>query len=84
VESFVKIILNCKKDTNFFFLGNGGSASIASHLAIDFTKTLKIKARTFHDSSLMTCFGNDYGYENWMAEALKSYSSENDFVVVIS
>ncbi|MBL6791650.1 MAG: SIS domain-containing protein, partial [Methylophilaceae bacterium] len=60
------------------------SASIASHGAVDFTKQAKIKSLTFNESNLITCFSNDYGYENWMSEAVKFYASSNDAITLIS
>jgi D-sedoheptulose 7-phosphate isomerase len=79
------IILNCKKQNGIiFFVGNGGSASIASHVATDFTKAAKIQAMTFNDSNFITCYGNDYGYENWVAEAVKSHCKLCDVIVLIS
>jgi len=39
---------------------------------------------TFNESSLITCYANDYGYENWVKEALKSYCNKNDNVILIS
>lgn len=74
------------KDDNskIIFSGNGASASIAAHGATDFTKQGQIKAITFNEANLITCFSNDYGYENWMKEALRFYSNENDLVVLIS
>jgi D-sedoheptulose 7-phosphate isomerase len=65
-------------------IGNGGSASIASHLTIDFINAANIKAMSFNDSSVITCFANDYGYENWVAKALECYSDAEDTVILIS
>ena len=65
-------------------MGNGASAAISSHIANDLTKATKTKAFTFHDPSLITCFGNDFGYENWMKEALNHFSEEGDLIILIS
>jgi D-sedoheptulose 7-phosphate isomerase len=67
-----------------FIVGNGGSAAIASHVAIDFTKAANIRATTFNESSLLTCFSNDYGYEHWVDKALESYAKKDDMVILIS
>jgi D-sedoheptulose 7-phosphate isomerase len=33
---------------------------------------------------LITCFSNDYGYENWIAKALDVYAKKGDLVILIS
>lgn len=64
--------------------GNGGSAAIASHVAVDLTKTAGIRAITFNDADLITCFANDFGYEHWLARAVESYADAHDTIVLIS
>ena len=64
--------------------GNGGSASIASHIAIDLTKAAGVRATTFNDDNLLTCFANDYGYEHWLEKALEFYADPGDIAVLIS
>ena len=65
-------------------VGNGGSAAMAAHVAVDLTKAAGIRAVTFNEADLLTCFANDYGYENWVTEALKAYADAGDLVVLIS
>ena len=65
-------------------VGNGGSAAIASHVTVDFTKAAGIRAINFNEADLITCFANDYGYENWVKEAIKAYCSINDLLILIS
>ncbi|MBT7064827.1 MAG: SIS domain-containing protein [Verrucomicrobia bacterium] len=66
------------------FAGNGASASIASHCAVDFTKQAKVQAISFNEANLITCFANDYGFENWIARAIEAYAGKDDLVVLIS
>ena len=66
------------------FIGNGASASLASHAATDFTKQAKIPSIAFNDHNLITALSNDYGYENWAAKAIEFYSAPNDMVIFIS
>jgi D-sedoheptulose 7-phosphate isomerase len=73
-----------KDGGKIIIVGNGGSAAIASHVSIDFTKSAGIRAISFNESSLLTCFANDYGYENWVARALGFYADKNDMVFLIS
>lgn len=86
-ENFIKVckmIKKIKKNGKIIVCGNGGSSSIASHVAVDISKILRIKAITFADDNLITCFANDYGYDKWTSEALKIYSNANDLVILIS
>ena len=34
--------------------GNGGSAAMASHVSVDFTKAAKIRAMNFNEADLLT------------------------------
>jgi D-sedoheptulose 7-phosphate isomerase len=79
-----KIIKCSNLDGTCYYLGNGGSAAMASHVAVDFTKNAKIRSANFNEADLITCFANDFGYENWMKEALRMYSKKDDLVVLIS
>ncbi len=64
--------------------GNGGSAAIASHCAVDFTKSAGIRCINFNEADLITCFANDYGYECWLQKALEFYADDGDLVILIS
>jgi len=66
------------------FAGNGASAAIAAHCALDFTKQAGVRAVTFNNPSLITAFANDYGYEHWVARAIDFYAEQRDIVVLIS
>ena len=65
-------------------VGNGGSAAMASHITVDFTKAVGIRAVNFNEADLLTCYANDYGYEHWVAKALDSYADKGDLVILIS
>jgi D-sedoheptulose 7-phosphate isomerase len=66
------------------FVGNGGSAGIASHLAIDFSKNGGLRALAFNDPSALTCLGNDLGYENVFAKQLDFHARPGDLLIAIS
>ena len=65
-------------------VGNGGSAAMASHVSVDLTKMCKIRAVNFNEADLLTCFSNDYGYENWVQKALSFYADKGDLLICIS
>lgn len=70
--------------TKLIFIGNGGSAAIASHQAIDYTKNGGVPAIAFNDASLLTCIANDFGYERVFAEPLARFAKPGDLLVAIS
>ena len=84
IRKLHKIIINIKKTKKIIIAGNGASASIASHFSVDMTKNGLIRCINFNESNLLTCFSNDYGYENWVKEALKFYADNGDLIILIS
>jgi D-sedoheptulose 7-phosphate isomerase len=71
-------------DNKIIFVGNGGSAGIASHLAIDFSKNGGLRSLAFNDASALTCLGNDLGYENVFAKQLDFHARPGDMLIAIS
>lgn len=81
----VNIIKNIKKkNKKIIIIGNGGSAAIANHAVVDFLKITKTKSINFNNSSLITCFANDFGHDNWMKEAVNYYGDKGDLLIAIS
>ena len=80
-----KLLKDTKKNKNKVILvGNGGSAAMASHVSVDLTKMCKIRAINFNEADLLTCFSNDYGYENWTWRAISYHADKKDLVICIS
>ena len=80
-ESALKLI---EKSSRIFFIGNGGSNAICSHMAEDFMKIGGKPTFSFSDAALITCFSNDYGYENAMKEWIKFHFKDGDLLIAIS
>tara|TARA_B100000575_G_C23060294_1_gene610394 strand:+ start:212 stop:763 length:552 start_codon:yes stop_codon:yes gene_type:complete len=81
----IKLISNTIKNKGkVYIVGNGGSSSIASHVSVDFAKVSGIPSSTFNNANLITCFANDFGYDNWVVEAIKAYLGKNDMMILIS
>ncbi len=70
--------------SSVYIVGNGGSAGVASHATTDFVNVAKLRAQTVHDSSLLTCMANDYGYENGFARILAQLARPGDVLIAIS
>ena len=83
-KKVASLIKKNSKRNKIIICGNGGSSSIASHVATDITKILNKKTLTFADDNLITCYANDYGYENWTLELMKIYLEPKDLVILIS
>jgi D-sedoheptulose 7-phosphate isomerase len=66
------------------FVGNGGSSAIASHMATDYSKAGDVRALAFNDSAMLTCLGNDLGYERVFAKQIELHARAGDLVVAIS
>lgn len=85
LNSFHELAISIKQNNGkLMFAGNGASAAISAHGAVDFTKQAKVRSVTFNEADLITCYANDYGYDNWMAEAISSFSNPGDALVLIS
>lgn len=80
-----EILLELKQNgKKVIIAGNGGSAAMASHVSVDFTKQGGIRTINFNESDLITCFANDYGFENWVGKAVEFYGDEGDLLILIS
>lgn len=67
-----------------FLIGNGASASMASHFSADLAKNAHVHTEVFTDLSLITAISNDMGYEHVYAEPLKRRARAGDMLVAIS
>ncbi len=67
-----------------YLIGNGASASMASHVAADLAKNAKLHTEVFSDLSLITAIANDLSYEDVFSEPLARRMDSNDMLVAIS
>jgi D-sedoheptulose 7-phosphate isomerase len=85
LELLQKRLLELKNyHQNLYIIGNGGSAGVAAHAVTDFFNVAKVRATTLHESSLITCMANDFGYENVFAIMLSQLLNRGDVVIAIS
>jgi D-sedoheptulose 7-phosphate isomerase len=92
IELLAKAMLQAwKSKKTLFICGNGGSAGNAIHLANDFnygiSKSDGIGMRVDAlpaNSSIITCLGNDIGYENIFSQQLEVKASKEDLLLVLS
>ncbi len=95
LKAIEKIIEAYQNDRKIYVLGNGGSASIASHLACDLGKgTLnriyderekRIKVISLTDNTaLITAYANDVGYDAIFLQQLRNLIEKDDILIAIS
>ncbi len=72
------------RDGTLFLAGNGASASLASHSAVDLMKNAGLKAVVLTDPALMTAWANDLSYEEVFAAPLDICLRRRDLLVLIS
>jgi UDP-glucose 4-epimerase len=90
-----KIKETSDKGGTIFVAGNGGSSSVASHLACDLQKTVidsnlshdkrKIRAICLSDNvPLMTAWANDISYNESFSQQFITLATPNDMVIAMS
>ena len=91
IKNFVEILLDAReKGKTVFFIGNGGSASTASHFANDLSFGCNEYEQPFQvvsltdNVSILTALGNDFGYEEIFVRQLMIQSKPGDVLVGIS
>ena len=72
------------KADRVFFIGNGGSNSICSHMMEDYMKMGRKRTMSFTDAAMITCYANDYGWERAMEEWIIAQFLPGDLLVSIS
>ncbi len=85
------IIKTWEQGGQVLLMGNGGSASTATHLACDLSKNTvqpglpRVRALALNDNmALMTAYANDVGYDAVFAEQLRALAQPGDLVIAIS
>ena len=73
-----------ERGSQLFFIGNGGSSAIASHMTADFMKNGGMNTYSLYDNAVTTCMGNDYGYEYIFSRPMDFVTRKGDLLVAIS
>jgi len=91
-EEFVHLLESAyEEERQVFLMGNGGSASTASHITCDLNKSLsfgrqkRFRAICLNDNlPLLMAYANDVSYEDVFIEPLKNFLKPGDLVVALS
>jgi len=92
VERVVQIVLEAyERQGHLYIIGNGGSASTATHFACDLSKATIVEGRArlrvtslTDNIALLTAWANDTSYKDVFAEQLANLLNPGDVVVAIS
>jgi D-sedoheptulose 7-phosphate isomerase len=66
------------------FIGNGGSATIASHAALDWWKNGGVRAVAYNDAANLTAISNDFGYDRVFEMQVDRFAQAGDLLVAVS
>jgi len=85
IDCLISLLTNTRANGGtLYVIGNGGSAAVASHAVTDFFNIGGLRAMTLHDSSTLTCFSNDYGYEHAFSRRVARLLTKDDVLIAIS
>lgn len=84
------MLATLRRGGKLLICGNGGSAAEAAHLATELVGRYAKTRRSLpaialsSDGSLITCIGNDFGYEQVFARQIAGLAQPGDLVVVLT
>lgn len=88
MSEIINVILEAyRRGNKVISLGNGGSACDALHLAGELVGRYKKNRKSLRgialtaDTSVLTCIGNDYGYENIFSRQIEAQAEKGDIVI---
>ena len=89
--SIVNVITTCLKNGNKVLIcGNGGSAADSQHFAAELVGRFKLERKGLPaialttDSSVLTCMGNDYGYDSIFTRQVEALGNKGDVLIGFS
>lgn len=92
IEETIDLLCQARlEDRQVFIMGNGGSASTASHFVCDLAKNTRLAGFPDYrvigladNMPIFSALANDEGYENVFAQQLASFVRPGDIVIAIS
>ncbi|MGD9162342.1 MAG: SIS domain-containing protein [Desulfobacteraceae bacterium] len=85
-----KIVTSFTSDRKLMICGNGGSAADAQHIAAEFVNRFEMERPPLPaislstDTSVITCIGNDYSFDDIFTKQIKAIGLEGDVLLAIS
>lgn len=90
IELAEAIVEAIRADGKVILFGNGGSAADAQHIAGELIGRFRNERNALPaislttDTSVITCIGNDYGFDNIFARQIESLGKREDIAIGIS
>jgi D-sedoheptulose 7-phosphate isomerase len=90
IELAEKIARSFTSDRKLLLCGNGGSAADSQHLAAEFVNRFEMERPPLPaialttDTSILTCVGNDYSFNDVFTKQIKAIGLEGDILLAIS
>ncbi len=91
IDAAARLILDTlRHDKKLLICGNGGSAAEAAHFSTELVGRYQKNRASLpaislsSDGSLVTCIGNDYGYEQVFARQIAGLAHPGDLVVALT
>lgn len=85
-----KIAQAFMRDRKLMLCGNGGSAADSQHIAAEFVNRFELERPPLPalalttDTSIITCIGNDYSFDETFSKQVKALGMEGDVLLAIS
>lgn len=84
-QAYYNIVEEFEDVYRVFLIGNGGSQAICSHITTDLVKRCGVNAYSLNADSMITCLGNDFGFDNMYSKWLELRGLEpRDMVIALS
>lgn len=90
IELSDAVIHSMESGCKVILFGNGGSAADAQHIAAELVGRFKNERKALAaislatDTSILTCLGNDYGFERVFSRQIEAIGKKNDLAIAIS
>ena len=79
---YVQVVRETSKKV--MIVGNGGSATIASHIHTDLSHSIGMRSLVYYDAGLLTARANDFGYESAFEWSSSIWADPGDLLLAIS
>ena len=51
---------------------------------MDLTNNTKFKCLNYNDPAIISCYANDFGFQNWISKTIENYAENGDILILIS